>query len=70
MQKTQKIVDPAGGAEAVLSHTSPEHLDHVAAGQFDALDQANDHPHVGQHGRTQKAPLVEYHAVQPQFRFQ
>jgi hypothetical protein len=70
MQKTQKIVDPAGGAEAVLSHTSPQQPDHVAAREFDPVDQAHDHPRVRQHGRTGQARLAEHHPVQPQFRFQ
>jgi hypothetical protein len=69
MQKTQKIVDPAGGAEAVLSHTSPQQPDHVAAREFDPVDQAHDHPHVRQHGRTGHSRLAEHHPVQPQFRF-
>lgn len=70
MQKTQKIVDPAGGAEAALSHSSPEQADHVVAREFDPVDQANDHPHVRQHGRAGHAGLAEHHPVQPQFRFQ
>lgn len=54
----------------MLSHSSPQQPDHVAAREFDPIDQAHDHPHIGQHGRTGQARLAEHHPVQPQFRFQ
>jgi len=70
MQKTQKVIGPAARADAALSHTSPEQLDHLAAGQVDPVDEADDHPHVGQHGRAGQARLAEHYAIQPQCRFQ
>lgn len=61
MQKTQKVIDPSAGADAVLSQSLPQQVHDFTAGEFDAFDQAHDHPHVGQHRRAGHARLVEHH---------
>jgi len=37
------------------------------AGEFDAFNQAHDHPHVGQHWRVDHARLVEHYVLPLQF---
>jgi hypothetical protein len=68
VQKTQKVIDPAANADAVLSHSLTKQVDDFTAGKFDAFDQAHDHPHVGQHRRVGHARLVEHDPIQPQFK--
>ncbi len=46
---------------------SPQQVDDFTASELDALDQAHDHPHVGQHRRVDHARLVERHAFQRSF---
>ncbi len=45
---------------------SPKQVKNFAATEFDAFNQAYDHPHVGQHRRCGHTRLVEHHAFQPQ----
>ena len=51
----------------MLSHCLPKQVDDFAATEFDAFDQAHDHPHVGQHRRAGQTRLVEHHPFQSQF---
>ena len=58
MQKTQKVTDTAACADAVLSHCLPQPTHDFTAGEFHALDQAHNHPHVGQDRRIRQARFV------------
>jgi len=64
VQKTQKVIDPPASADAVLSHCLPQQVDDFTATEFNAFDQAHDHPHVGQHRRTGQTRLVQHHPFQ------
>ena len=55
MQKTQNVIDPSAICDAALSHTLAKQAEDFAAIEFDAFDQAHDHPHVGQHRQTRQA---------------
>ena len=65
MQKTQNIIHSPSLSYAVLSHSLAEQRDDFAAVEFDAFDQAHDHPHVGQHRRCRQARLVQRHPFWP-----
>jgi len=56
-------------SDALLSHCLTQQVDHSIMAEFDALDQAYHHPHVGQHGRIPQTRLVQNHAFQWQFNF-
>ena len=64
VQKTQKVIDPPASADAVLSHCLPQQVNDFTTTEFDALDQAHDHPHVGQHRRTGQTRFVQQHPFQ------
>jgi hypothetical protein len=68
VQKTEKVIVPAASADAVLSQRLPQQVDDFTTSEFDAFDQAHDHPHVGQHRRVGHARLVEHDSIQPQFK--
>ena len=67
VQKTQNVIDPPASADAVLSHCLPQQVDDFTATEFDAFDQAHDHPHVRQHRRLRQIRLGKHHPFQPQF---
>ena len=66
VQETENVIDPSARADAVLSHCLPKQVKNFAATELDALNQAHDHPHVGQHRRLRQARLVEHHPFQSQ----
>jgi len=66
LPKTEKVIDPAARADAVLSHCLSKQMQNFAAREFDALDQAHNHPQVGQHRRLDQTRLAEHHAFQLQ----
>jgi len=66
VQKIPKVIDPAASADAVLSHSLPEQAEDFTATEFDAFDQAHDHPHVRQHRRVGQTRRVQHHPVQSQ----
>jgi hypothetical protein len=63
VQKTQKVLDPAASADAVLSQSLSQQVDDFTAREFDAFNQAHDHPHVGQHRRVGHARLVQHYVL-------
>jgi len=67
VQKTESVIGPSPIGDAVLSHRLPKQTDHFTASEFDAFDQAHDHPHVRQHRRTGQTRLAEHHPFQSQF---
>jgi hypothetical protein len=66
VQKTQKVIVPAASADAVLSHCLSQQAEDFAATEFDAFDQAHDHPHVGEHRRGGQTRFVQHRPFQPQ----
>jgi hypothetical protein len=66
--KTQKVIDPAASADAVLSQSLPQQVENLMASELNPFDQAHHHPHVGQHGRSRQTRFVEHHAIQPRFK--
>ena len=49
MEPGHTLIDLGAAAHAVLSQNFAEHLEHPAAADPSALDQADDHPHVLDH---------------------
>jgi len=64
VQKTQKVIDPPVSADAVLSHCLPQQVNDFTATEFDALNEAHNHPHVGQYRRTGQTRFVQQHPSQ------
>jgi|GEM_PF-3549423 len=66
MQKTPKVIAPIASADAVLSPSLPQQTEDFAATQGDAFDQADQHPHVRQHGRGGQTRFVQHRPFQAQ----
>ena len=67
MQKALKVNALATSADAVLSQSPPQPVDHFTASELDAFDQAHHHPHIRQHRRRRQTRLVEHHPFQSRF---
>lgn len=66
MEKTQNVIDSPPRADAVLSQSSPQHLEELLLTECDSVDQTHDHPHMRQHRRAAERRTSQHHPFQLQ----